>query len=144
MVQTAAGNKPKLLGRPRTVASPAYAERLIGDYLKECRKGNDKLTISGIALTLGFNSVQSLYDYENREEYSALIKRARLIVANGYEKKLHGTNVTGAIFALKNMGWKDTTTNESRQLRVNVTAASKEVEGFSKYLAEVTKNKTEQ
>lgn len=67
----------------------------------------DKLTITGLALHLGFCDRQSLYDYEEKEEFSCIIKKARLKVENGYEFNLHGNAPTGSIFALKNMGWKD-------------------------------------
>lgn len=65
-------------------------------------------TITGLALYLGFESRQSLYDYEKNEEFSYVIKNARLRVENAYELNLHFKNPTGSIFALKNMGWKDT------------------------------------
>jgi hypothetical protein len=58
-------------------------------------------------LHLGFASRQSFYDYEERGEYSYIIKNARLRVEKGYELRLHGNNPTGSIFALKNMGWSD-------------------------------------
>lgn len=64
-------------------------------------------TITGVALFLGFESRQSFYDYEKRPEFSYIVKKARLIVENGYEKRLGNQSPTGAIFALKNMGWKD-------------------------------------
>lgn len=64
-------------------------------------------TITGLALHLGFASRQSFYDYEERGEYSYIIKNARLRVEKGYELRLHGNNPTGSIFALKNMGWSD-------------------------------------
>jgi hypothetical protein len=64
-------------------------------------------TITGLALHLGFASRQSFYDYEERGEYSYIIKNARLRVEKGYELRLHRNNPTGSIFALKNMGWSD-------------------------------------
>lgn len=66
-----------------------------------------KITLTGLAYDLGFESRQSLYDYEKREEFSYIIKRARLFIESAYETKLSGKEVGGAIFALKNMGWKD-------------------------------------
>ena len=65
------------------------------------------ITISGLAYALGFVSRQSLYDYKEREEFSYILKRATFFVESQYEGKLSGTTPTGAIFALKNMGWKD-------------------------------------
>ena len=70
------------------------------------------ITISGLAYRLGFESRQSIYDYEKRGEFSYIIKRARLRVEQGYEENLNFNNATGSIFALKNMGWKDKTETE--------------------------------
>lgn len=64
-------------------------------------------TITGLALELGFCSRQSLFDYESKEGFSYIVKKAKAIVERAYEAKLSGQSVTGAIFALKNMGWKD-------------------------------------
>ncbi len=64
-------------------------------------------TITGLALYLGFASRQSFYDYEKRVEFSYTIKRASSFIECEYEEQLQHGNVTGAIFALKNMGWKD-------------------------------------
>jgi hypothetical protein len=64
-------------------------------------------TITGLAFDLGFADRQSLYDYEKRDGFSCIVKKARLAVERAYEAKLSGNTVTGAIFALKNMGWKD-------------------------------------
>lgn len=69
-------------------------------------------TITGLALHLGFESRQSIYDYEKNGEFSYLIKNARLRVEKGYELGLHGDKPVGSIFALKNMGWSDKTQQE--------------------------------
>lgn len=65
------------------------------------------LTVTGLAISLGFASRQSFYDQEKNDKFSYIIKRARLFIEHQYEKQLYQNNVTGAIFALKNMGWKD-------------------------------------
>jgi hypothetical protein len=77
------------------------------------------ITITGLALYLGFESRQSIYDYEERGEYSYIIKRARLQVENAYESNLYSKNPTGSIFALKNMGWRDRTEVESHNTNTN-------------------------
>lgn len=64
-------------------------------------------TISGLALYLGFASRQSFYDYEKNENFSYTIKKARLFIETEYEEQLQVGNSTGAIFALKNLGWQD-------------------------------------
>lgn len=71
-----------------------------------------RLTITGLAMWLGFCDRQSLYDYEKKPEFTCIIKEARLAVENDYEISLRSPSVTGAIFALKNMGWKDKTETE--------------------------------
>lgn len=67
----------------------------------------EPITITGLCFYLGFESRQSFYDYEKKDEFAYIIKRARLLVENWYEKKLYTQYTTGAIFALKNMGWVD-------------------------------------
>lgn len=67
----------------------------------------EPITITGLCLFLGFESRQSFYDYEKRKEFSYIIKKIRLLVENRYELALGTKEVTGAIFALKNMGWRD-------------------------------------
>ena len=58
-------------------------------------------------LHLGLSSRESLDEYGRRPEFSDSVKRAKLLVENQYEMKLDGSRPTGAIFALKNMGWSD-------------------------------------
>jgi phosphopantetheine adenylyltransferase len=60
-------------------------------------------------LFLGFSHREAMADYEKREGFSDIIKSARARVEYSYEKMLHRSEgqVTGPIFALKNMGWKD-------------------------------------
>jgi hypothetical protein len=64
-------------------------------------------TITGLALFLGFNSKDEFNTYESKGKYASAIKRARLRVETTYEKKLHYQSPTGAIFALKSMGWNE-------------------------------------
>jgi hypothetical protein len=56
---------------------------------------------------LGFTSREAVDTYAGYEGFSDSVKRAKTLVENAYEKRLHGNNVAGAIFALKNMGWRD-------------------------------------
>lgn len=67
----------------------------------------EKPSITGLALYLGFESRQSLYDYLEKPEFSYYIKKALLHVENTYEKGLWDGKVVGPVFALKNMGWTD-------------------------------------
>ena len=74
---------------------------------KKTKAETDFLTFSGLALHLGFSSTQEMEDYELNGKYAQKIKRARLRVMADYEKKLHVTSSTGAIFALKSNGFGD-------------------------------------
>lgn len=116
-------------GRPPIFENPDQLVDKINDYIKSCvpeymkdnngeyvttEKGlvllkNNKPTVTGLAMFLGFADRQSLYDYEKKQEYSCIIKKARLFVENSYEEDLRNSSLpaTGSIFALKNMGWSD-------------------------------------
>lgn len=96
-------------GRPRIYESVEEIEAEIESYMAKCQADKSKPTITGATLYLGFCDKTTLYDYRDREEFSHSIKRLLLFVENGYETALQGNSVTGAIFALKNMGWKDKT-----------------------------------
>lgn len=64
-------------------------------------------TISGLARYLGFESRQSMYDYKDREDFSYTIKETTLRIEEFAEKQLFVGNPVGAIFWLKNKGWRD-------------------------------------
>lgn len=82
-------------------------------------------TITGLALFLGFDSRQSLYDYQEKPLFSGTIKAARARVEAAYERNLSGSTPTGSIFALKNMGWRDKTETEH-----SGTVAVKQITGM--------------
>jgi len=96
-------------GHPRHFKTPKEMQKVVDTYLEHALKEKIPLTMTGLAIALGFDSRQSLYDYEKMEGYSYIVKRARLHVENGYELSLSASAPTGAIFALKNMGWVDKT-----------------------------------
>lgn len=75
----------------------------------------EPITITGLALYLGFASRQSLYDYEERgEDFSFVVRRGRTRVENSYERRLDNREkARGSEFALSNMGW---TANNKREL----------------------------
>lgn len=69
----------------------------------------EHVTITGLCIFLGFDSRQSFYDQEKRDNFSYPIKKLRMLVENSYEHGLRSQQVAGSIFALKNMGWADKT-----------------------------------
>jgi len=92
---------------------PEYLLDSDGEYVLDKGKpvllNVGKPTITGLALALGFESRQSMYDYEKKEAFSYTIKRARLKIENSYEQDIRNSGLvpTGSIFALKNFGWSD-------------------------------------
>jgi len=103
-------------GRPLRFQSVEELEKLIQAYfddvqskaivLEDGKVIQEPLTITGLALALN-TTRQVLMDYQERDEFTDTIKRAKTVIENFAEKRLFGNNSTGAIFALKNYGWKD-------------------------------------
>lgn len=108
-------------GRPRTYETPEDLEMKVMGFFEEAAENKWDLTITGLALYLGFTSRNMLYEYSAREEFSGIIKRAQLAIENGYEHGLHTFKYGGAVFALKNMGWKDQQDQNVTQTIVTVT-----------------------
>jgi len=115
---------PNLGGRPPLFTDPKELQEKIDDYFQSGVNEKEIITklgtkervpvptISGLCYHLGFESRQSFYDYEKTDGFSYTIKRARLFIENEYESQLQIGNTTGAIFALKNMGWIDKLYND--------------------------------
>lgn len=95
------------MANPRIIPTPDDFERKVKEYVELCAKQQSPLTITGLCLHLGFATKQSFYDYEKMEEFRHVVGKARMMVENEYEKRLHSNSPTGAIFALKQYGWSD-------------------------------------
>lgn len=82
------------------------------DSIKEPRVSGETVyfepaTVTGLALHLD-TTRETLCDYQERDEFTDAVKRAKLRCENYAERMLYiGKNATGAIFSLKNFGWKD-------------------------------------
>lgn len=102
-------------------STPLVQYTQCGTFVSETEKvKNPKPTVTGLALYLGFADKSTLYEYRDREEFSYSIKRALSMIEMYHEERLSDNNVTGAIFALKNMGWKDKTeVEQSGNLSIN-------------------------
>lgn len=117
-------------GRPRMYKSVSEMMKVIDEYFEYCSPKTDTDTgilqmeypsVTGLALYLGFAAREGLYEYRDRQEFSYLIKRALLKVEMHYETTLNYKNATGAIFALKNMGWSDKQeTEHSGEIKITV------------------------
>jgi len=126
-------------GAPPIYKDPLDLEKKIIQYF-DCEE--ERFTITGLCLFCGFESRQSFYDYEKREEFSYIIKRSRTIIENMYEQKLQTNSPTGAIFALKNMGWDDKQQIEHSGTSINITVSKDTGKGLGYILGEANE-KTE-
>jgi hypothetical protein len=84
-----------------------HLENISGKEQKIWDREVEPATITGLALFMDFNSRQEFEHYEQNGKFSHMIKRSRLQIEVLYEKKLHIQSPSGAIFALKNLGWKE-------------------------------------
>lgn len=112
-------------------AIDAYFEDCLGEWLKDpegnimtdkhgypIRQHERPLTITGLALALGFNSRQALLNYEGKPEFNDTIKRAKARIEQYAEERLYDRDgVNGAKFNLSNnfAGW-----SERQQIDSNV------------------------
>lgn len=118
-------------GRPLKFATPEELEAKINEYFSTCGRqriknsdGTDAVewidgeivpvykeqhpTVSGMALYLGFSCRQSLYQYSDHDGFYDTIKAAISRIEQYAEERLmDGGRPTGAIFWLKNHGWRD-------------------------------------
>ena len=95
-------------GRPPLYVTPEELAEAVSAYFllpkrTEANPFPDPPTLAGLAYFLGFCDRQSLTDQEERgEEFSCIIKRAKLLIQAAHEGGLYGTSCTGHIFWLKN------------------------------------------
>jgi hypothetical protein len=94
-------------GRPPIWDDPEAFEKSVEAYFATAEITKTNPTWTGLALHLGFESRQSLQDYKGKSEFSYPIKKALARIEENYEQGLFSRNPAGAIFALKNFGWKD-------------------------------------
>lgn len=97
--------------RPLKYKTAEELEAAIDSYFEQQLSTVLPPTVAGLALWLGFEDRRSLYDYKERPSFSHTIKKAILRIEDYAEKQLlsgEGSS-TGAIFWLKNHGWKDKT-----------------------------------
>ena len=118
-------------GRPPMYKTAEEMQEKIDAYFEECKgtvvtdaDGNiayDKhgnvvvynsrpLTITGLALALGFNSRQALLNYQGKEEFYDTVTRAKAVVEQYAEERLFDKDgANGAKFSLANnfKGWAE-------------------------------------
>lgn len=97
-------------GRPPKYEHPEDLANKILEFIEYSEEQGDSLTITGLCLYLGFESRSSFDKQAERDDdFSYIVKRAKMVIEQRYEEGLNSPACTGSIFALKNMGWKDKT-----------------------------------
>jgi hypothetical protein len=94
-------------GRPLKFKTPEDLQAQIDGYFGQADQNPRMVyTVNGLARALEIDT-DTLLNYEKRDNFSVLIKGAKQRIAEFWESRLAGTTPTGAIFWLKNAGWKD-------------------------------------
>lgn len=120
-------------GRPPKFETVEEITVKINEYFESLSNENkdgykQRPTITGLSLFLGFDSRKSFYNYSAKDDFLHIIKRAQQVVEMSYEEMLLSSNSTGAIFALKNMGWVD----KMETTNFNVNTERKAIEFVNK------------
>jgi hypothetical protein len=120
----------KKVGCPPMYKTPEEMQKVIDKYFEDCsgeyividgavavdkhghpiKTKERPLTITGLALALGFNSRQTLLNYQGKEEFMDTITRAKTRIEQYAEERLYDKDgANGAKFSLANNfeGWKD-------------------------------------
>ena len=112
------------MGRPRIIDSPEEFDGLVDMYVAECFAAEEPLTVTGLALYMGFCDKTTFYQYGKREgfeNYYHSVKRARTIVEQGYERSAATGGGAGPIFLLKaSYGYRDVQSVEIAPITVNI------------------------
>lgn len=130
------------MGRPPKYTNPEDMQKMIDEYFAvKCKdeiicdddgnvltdsKGKPAYkfnppTISGLALYLGFHNRQGLNEYLDKGDFSITVKDAVAKIEEYAERQLFIGNSTGAIFWLKNKGWKDKTeVEQTNSVSINI------------------------
>ena len=112
------------MGRKRYFKTPEDMQAAIDAYFEDCKgeilkddQGNiiynkygepvyidvKPLTVTGLALALGFTSLRALLDYQDRKDFTAVVEKAKLKIENYAEMRLYDKDGwNGARFNLQN------------------------------------------
>lgn len=90
-------------------------QQAVDAYFETCAQAGAKSakvpppTLMGLGLHLGFTCKDDFENYEINGKYAWVVKQGRFKILAYYESRLLLPAPTGAIFALKSMGWEQKT-----------------------------------
>jgi hypothetical protein len=152
-------------GRPSKYKTAKQMQKIIDEYFKSCEgeilKNEDgeivfdkygqpviinrkPPTVTGLALALGFNSRQSLLNYQDKAEFLDTITRAKSRIEEYAESRLFDKDgVNGAKFNLINnfKGWKDKQEQEVTSTNMNTDLTNMTAEERQKRIEELLNKK---
>jgi len=113
----------KGLGRKsRVVAKTGSAKRITVTVYD---RDPEPATLTGLALFLGFNSLQDFDRYLQKGRFAKILNRGKLRIQSIYEQKLHDHYTSGPIFVLKTLlGYnetKNTNADKAQTLNIKIT-----------------------
>lgn len=91
-------------GRPAKYQNAQQLADRVDEYFSTL--GDRFLITARLASYLGFADRSSLAHYKRKPEFFDVIQRSLLLIEDPYEQQLYEPNCRGAIFVLKNLGWK--------------------------------------
>lgn len=139
---------PTITTKPYGTRIAQYFEFIKGEYHTEdvpdkkdasitikqkiCDREPEPATLTGLALYLGFTSLEAFEAYEQSGHFAAQLKLGRLMIEAEYEKRLHYQSATGAIFALKTLGWNEhhqssAIVDQLKSININITTTGPQV-----------------
>lgn len=95
-----------MTGRPLKFKTPEELQQKVDEYFAWCETNKKPETIARLAYWLGVDR-QTIYNYEKRDGFFDIIKRARERILAGLEEALYTEGKTGQIFLAKNYGYTD-------------------------------------
>lgn len=95
------------MGRPRKYETAEDFENEAEAYFQTCDAFEQPYLITGLALFMGFYGRAEYNEYLNYEGFEHVAAKMKARVETSYETRLQQGKPVGAIFALKNMGWRD-------------------------------------
>lgn len=109
------------MARPRKFTDPADFDMMVDIYMANCVAKKNHPTHVGLALSLGFVSRNSLYDYQATEPFTCSVKRALAMIEDNTLQLVLKGGGAGPIFIAKNMGYTDRQTVVIDPININIT-----------------------
>lgn len=93
-------------GRPRKWATPEALQADVDRYFDYCKEEGKPETIAGLAYYTNVDR-QTIYNYNEKDEFFDIIKKARDRIMMGLEETSITKGNAGTIFVMKQYGYKD-------------------------------------